>query len=321
MRSGLDRMWLILPVLGCAVMGSAVFACSGGVHAGAPSRARVDPPAPARATSAQREQVADAPATSTTSSPQPPAQMVLTPGSARTVTWAPLMGRRGTSLVAETSVSSFNVPLQCGQAVPCPTAASPVTGWIQLDEHAPRPFLLGRPLISLLNEDEEVAPGEHMLLAVLLTPEQVHADAASFRVEHTRRAQPPSRPAQAPGSIQAPEESLDPFACFLLLPETTVNGHGDRALELLAVLVGVRGLDQLSPPHPQQPEHQAVIHYVATSEAGVARGSFPEGTSALLERPAAGDVRIEVSCDRDGKEVARSERTVTINPELIGAKK
>jgi len=173
---------------------------------------------------------------------------------------------------------------------------------MQLDEHTPRPFSPGRPLISLLNEDEEVAPGEHTFLAAVFTPEQVHADAVSFRVEPARRT-------------QAKQDAFAVAVCFLLLPEPTVNGQGDRALELLAVLLDPHGFDQAP---ATQAEHEVVIQYVTTGDAGVARGTFPLGVSALLEKPPAGDVQIEVSCQRDGKEVARSQRTVTLNPELTG---
>lgn len=324
MQSGLDRTWLFLPLLGRAAVGCAALACSGGAPTLAPAEPHSRASSAVIAVDAQSVHPAPTPSTSTMLATKPLTPAALIAGPARKLTWAQLMTRRSTSVVPEAKVTTFNLPLQCGGAFPCPSPQSNVLGWLQLDEHAPRPLSLGRSLISLLNEDEEIAPGDHTLFAALLSPQEVHADAASFRVEPARRSHASARafqPAALGATQPAFAESLAPSACFLILPASTVNGQGEHALELLAVLLDIHDLGQVARSPAEQDGRAVVIHYTTTSDAGVAQGSFPHGTSALLERPAAGDVRIDVSCERDGKELARGGRTVTLNPELTGAKK
>jgi len=320
-QSGLDRSWLLSPLLGQAAVGCAVLGCSGGtaklvpIEVAAQRSAQVDEERP-RAGAAAQSVIAASPNAEARAVPSPS----LHAGSVHQVNVATLLARRSSNVLSESSIGSFRVPLSCGGATPCPEAQANVFGWVQLDEHTPRPLLPGRTLSSLLNEDEEMAPGEHTLLLAVSTLDRIYADAVSFRIEPARRGPVSSRsksPPTQPGSV-VPLREEDPFAasaCFLLLPPPTVNGQGAAALQLLAVLLDVHGIDEAVSEQTEQP---VVIHYTARAEAGTVEGSFPQGTSAVFDRTPRGDLHITATCERGGKKLATSQRRVILNPELTG---
>lgn len=164
--------------------------------------------------------------------------------------------------------------------------------WLGVDHHPPR--LTAEPglrLLDLLSEDEELAPGEHQLVAFTFGPENVAFQAQSFVV----------------GRGEAASRLRN---CILWSPKLTFNGPKDaEAVLFLAIALN---------------EDVRSVSYRV--EAVDARWSGKLNTERgfivrAVDLPA-GDLRLTASCAGDDGRVELSERIVTVNPEdfLEGAR-
>lgn len=208
----------------------------------------------------------------------------------------------------ERALGAVEIRGRCGKdAAPCPEGNQPdvnqrMVGWMQLDQHAPRSFSTAVGLTSLLNEDEEIAPGGHLLFAAIVGKPRVFVDAVSFRMD----------------TGPAHRADAEKVACFLLSPGPNLNGRGAEQLEVLATVVEV-GADA-GPTHEETTRHDGVfVRYSVQGASGAAHGTFPLGMSGVIHHPAPGDWHVTFSCEADGRVLGSGERWVTINPELTGA--
>jgi hypothetical protein len=152
-----------------------------------------------------------------------------------------------------------------------------------LDEQSPRPLLEnGATLRSVVDEDRELAPGWHALVAFVASPAEVAIEERHFQLE-----------LDLPRARQA-------SSCVLLEPAGTVFLTPGRAVELVAAPLG--------------PEAIQFEYYLAEDPA--ARLRVPKLEAAQALGLASGDHRLGVRCyDQESVLVGQSERVVTVNVE------
>jgi len=148
-----------------------------------------------------------------------------------------------------------------------------------LDDQSPRPLLARTvPLRSVVDEDRELAPGWHTLVAFIQTASEVELSVVHFQIE-----------------LELPR--LDSEAkCALLSPGGTVHTSPSAEVELLAA--------------PLSADVRRLEYFTRDADPL----SLAPGLSALARGLPSGDHRLGVRCfDAAGKLIGASERTVTIN--------
>jgi hypothetical protein len=164
-------------------------------------------------------------------------------------------------------------------------AAVSEPAWLALDDHAPRSLAApGLGLLELLNEDLELSPGHHRLIAVQRGAGGYVVDVREFWLS----TEPvPSRQA----------------GCLALSPAGTLNGMASAdALELVLVPFGT-GFER------------------AQLSFGSAQGAFRVGSGEALVvlpgRVESGDWKFSWQCfDASGRGAAALDRIVTVNRDL-----
>lgn len=171
-----------------------------------------------------------------------------------------------------------------------PVASKPSGGkverFVALDDHPPRPFAdKGIRLTSLLNEDEEVAPGLHRLVAFV-----EGATSTTFEVRHFW--------------VDVAERAVSATGCVLARPAGTYNG------EVSADALAVRVL-------PLEPSIEKVtLSWTGPLGADEKKSSIEAAPRAVVRIAGqkSGDYEIIVSCRNGaGVEVERVTRVVTVN--------
>jgi hypothetical protein len=150
-----------------------------------------------------------------------------------------------------------------------------------LDEQSPRPLLEnGATLRSVVDEDQELAPGWHSLVAFISSPAEVAIEQRYFQIE-----------LDLPRARQA-------SGCVLLEPAGTVFLPPGRTVELMAA--------------PLAPGVAQFEYYVASEPT--ARFRVPALEAAQAVGLASGDHRFGVRCyDQHSALVGQSERVVAVN--------
>jgi len=152
---------------------------------------------------------------------------------------------------------------------------------LALDEQSPRPLLEnGAPLRSVVDEDRELSPGWHALVAFIPSPSAVEIVERHFQIELDL---PRSKPASG---------------CALLEPAGTVFLAPGQAVELVAA--------------PLTPDVAQFEYYVA--EEPTLRFRVPALEAALVVGLGSGDHRLGVRCyDQHSALVGQNQRVVTVN--------
>jgi hypothetical protein len=155
------------------------------------------------------------------------------------------------------------------------------TLFLALDDQSPRPLLQAVvPLRSVVDEDRELGPGWHLLVAFVRSPEQTTLQTARFQLE-TELPEPPSD-----------------SQCVLLEPAGTVVPKAGAGLRLLAA--------------PLAAQVDRFEYHVGASQGSPFRTRAHE--SVQVHGLALGDHRVGVRCyDESGTLVGRSERIVTVD--------
>ncbi len=159
--------------------------------------------------------------------------------------------------------------------------------WLAVDHHAPRLAKQGQFTVSdLINEDVELAPGSHYLVAFEWDGEGPQPlQLAAFFVD----VEPVSLP-RTPG-------------CIIVTPHLTRNGAlAEQPLRLLAVPL-MKGIDQ--------------VEYRARGAGLNSAGRESVGTEILLPNPPAGDIELSARCFSGSELLAEDEQIVTSNPEAL----
>jgi len=232
----------------------------------------------------------------------PPAPLALLAGARFTMQRTRLILSPLPARIQEDRVEAIRLIVGCPSDLSC-TAAPPFHAGVlvQLDDQVPRWGTSPRTLQSLLPDDEELAPGFHVLTVYAAAQDKILLDVQGFVVDPV----PPKRKAPGPGSNES-KSQLDPQqACRVLFPRATLNGPLDRQLSLLGYLAG-------------ENNEPVSVAYEVWSERMLARGEFPQGTSAVLSDPPSGDLSIRMQCKVGEEILAEGRRVITVNPELEG---
>lgn len=159
--------------------------------------------------------------------------------------------------------------------------------WLAVDHHAPRQARSSQfTILELLNEDIELSPGSHYLVAFEWADGVVQRlQLAAFFVDVAPTTLPLS-----PG-------------CLLATPKLTKNGADAASpLRLLAIPL-VAAIDE--------------VEYSASTPSFKTRGIAPVGTEMSLKDFPAGDINLSVRCLAGGEEVGKDDQVVTLNPEAV----
>lgn len=159
--------------------------------------------------------------------------------------------------------------------------------WLAVDQHSPRRARKAQFTVAeLLNEDVELAPGSHYLMAFEWGGEEPQRlQLAAFFVD----VEPTSLPL-SPG-------------CVLATPKLTKNGsEAKEPLRFLAVPL-VANIDRV--------EYRAQVGELRS------RGEAPAGTEMLLKNLPAGDVTLEAECYGGSEKLGSDEQIVTVNPDAL----
>ena len=150
-----------------------------------------------------------------------------------------------------------------------------------LDEQSPRPLLEnGAPLRSVVDEDRELSPGWHALVAFISSPSEVAIEQRQFQIELDL---PSSKPTSG---------------CVLVEPAGTVFVAPGRAVELVAA--------------PLTPEVAQFEYYLAEEPTRHLR--VPALEAAQVAGLPSGDHRLGVRCyDEHSALVGQNQRVVTVN--------
>lgn len=156
--------------------------------------------------------------------------------------------------------------------------------WLALDHHTPRALSKNKKswaLTDLLNEDEEIAPGEHHLISVARAGDSFTYELQSFQVDTQAR-------------------ELVPPACFLFSPRGTFNGDAEAdALQVIVFPLG-ESVTRIR-VHLRGADWSSEIE----SEPGIPLRAI---------RLPSGDFSVHVSCRAtSGEELASFERIITVN--------
>jgi hypothetical protein len=222
--------------------------------------------------------------------------------------------RGKTYQVEEASLFKPVIPARIQEPVVGSMSVTLPEGFVQLDDQSPRFVTTARKLTSLIDEDEEIAPGRHFLSAYQMLGDRVLIDARLFHVDARSRAALPSG-AALPESMQVWGQSE---SCRLLFPVATVNGEAARSLQLLAVPYVPSASNSVVEGQLPQSGPSLTMRYEVSSTDFLARGEFALGTAALLSNAPSGDLTISYTCVAEGSVIGSGRRIVTLNPELTG---
>ncbi len=216
--------------------------------------------------------------------------------------------------VEESRLSKTLVAVQCQNGANCAEASDETTrSYLQLDDHGPRSGALRRPISELLPEDQEIAPGRHLLSAFVITNDRVYFDSVPFSsVADGGHDGITTKDAAAASSVWSERES-----CRLVLPRLTENGPTAGELVFL-------GLFDSPPDSDAQASSTGVapvqLSYQVNGSGWMASGTFPLGTSAVLSDVPGGDIEVKFTCIVADRTVGQGRRTITVNPELAPPK-
>ena len=163
--------------------------------------------------------------------------------------------------------------------------------WLALDDHAPRPFVAAELELSrLLDEDEEMAPGQHRLVAVRRDPSGYVVQEREF-------------------SLDTNEGPRNASGCLLLAPRGTFNGP-----------LAADAIDIVVLPLGRAPRRVRLGLGAALGPSTTTLAEFRTGR-AIVFRPAplpSGDFQVAVDCLAEGDvSISRFVRTITVNRELL----
>ena len=173
-------------------------------------------------------------------------------------------------------VGTWKIPLSASKDI-----------WVALDGHPPRKVesfgsVRQLRLTDLLNEDEELSPGSHLLSILSLSPKIVKVQTHVFALE----------------TKQADERVRE--KCLLLTEGLTFNGE-QAADEITLWIIGLPPIEE--------------AHVLVESERWKSETVITPFVPLQLKSPPSGDFSIVVSCQSKDKPPLGASRVITINRE------